>query len=254
MRKEEFLEQLEMLLADISAEERAEAMAFYRSYFEDAGMGNEEKILAELESPEKVAEIIKRDLGMVCTTEVNADDVNSENFTESAQGTTYRNSTQGGVFQNDTENVHGTAYQSNTQSTQNTYGTYADSEEAKRENERKNTIILVLVIVLGVLTSPAWLGILTGLIGTIFGLSVALIAITFAMFVVGIAFVGAGLTMLVSVSALAGIAFIGAGLFVLALAVLLLLADIEIFGRFLPWVCKGIYRLCKKPFEKKKEA
>ncbi len=222
MRKEEFLEQLEMLLADISAEERAEAMAFYRSYFEDAGMGNEEKILAELESPEKVAEIIKRDLGMVCTTEVNADDVNSENCTESAQGTTY--------------------------------GTYADSEEAKRENERKNTIILVLVIVLGVLTSPAWLGILTGLIGTIFGLSVALIAITFAMFVVGIAFVGAGLTMLVSVSALAGIAFIGAGLFVLALAVLLLLADIEIFGRFLPWVCKGIYRLCKKPFEKKKEA
>ena len=92
------------------------------------------------------------------------------------------------------------------------------------------------------------------MIGTIFGLSVALIAITFAMFVVGIALVGAGLTMLVSVSVLAGIAFIGAGLFALAIAVLLLLADIEIFGRFLPWACKGIYRLCKKPFEKKKEA
>ena len=204
MRKEEFLEQLEMLLADISAEERAEAMAFYRSYFEDAGMGNEEKILAELESPEKVAEIIKRDLGMVCTTGTKTDDANSE--------------------------------------------------EAKRENERKHNTILVLVIFLGILTSPAWLGILTGLIGTIFGLSVALIAITFAMFVVGIALVGAGLTMLVSVSVLAGIAFIGAGLFALAIAVLLLLADIEIFGRFLPWACKGIYRLCKKPFEKKKEA
>ena len=224
MRKEEFLEQLEMLLADISAEERAEAMVFYRSYFEDAGMGNEEKILAELESPEKVAEIIKRDLGMVCTTGTKTDDA------QSAQNTGYQNYTQ------------------------NTYGTYANSEEAKRENERKNNTILVLVIVLGILTSPAWLGILTGLIGTIFGLSVALIAITFAMFVVGIALVGAGLTMLVSVSVLAGIAFIGAGLFALAIAVLLLLADIEIFGRFLPWACKGIYRLCKKPFEKKKEA
>ena len=215
---------MEMLLADISAEERAEAMAFYRSYFEDAGMGNEEKILAELESPEKVAEIIKRDLGMVCTTGMKTDDA------QSAQNTGYQNYTQ------------------------NTYGTYANSEEAKRENERKNNTILVLVIVLGILTSPAWLGILTGLIGTIFGLSVALIAITFAMFVVGIALVGAGLTMRVSVSVLAGIAFIGAGLFALAIAVLLLLADIEIFGRFLPWACKGIYRLCKKPFEKKKEA
>ena len=126
MRKEEFLEQLEMLLADISAEERAEAMAFYRSYFEDAGMGNEEKILAELESPEKVAEIIKRDLGMVCTTGTKTDDA------QSAQNTGYQNYTQ------------------------NTYGTYANSEEAKRENERKNNTILVLVIVLGILTSPAY--------------------------------------------------------------------------------------------------
>lgn len=251
MRKEEFLEQLEMLLADISAEERAEAMAFYRSYFEDAGMGNEEKILAELESPEKVAEIIKRDLGMVCTTGTKTDDANSESHTENAQETTYRDSEQGDNYQNDAQSAQNTGYQNYTQ---NTYGTYANSEEAKRENERKNNTILVLVIVLGILTSPAWLGILTGLVGTIFGLSVALVAITFAMFVVGIALVGAGLTMLVSVSVLAGIAFIGAGLFALAIAVLLLLADIEIFGRFLPWACKGIYRLCKKPFEKKKEA
>ena len=63
-------------------------MAFYRSYFVDAGMGNEEKILAELESPEKVAEIIKRDLGMVCTTGTKTDDA------QSAQNTGYQNYTQ----------------------------------------------------------------------------------------------------------------------------------------------------------------
>lgn len=62
MNKEEFLRQLELLLEDISAEERADAMAFYRSYFEDAGEGNERAVLEELESPKKVAENIKKNL------------------------------------------------------------------------------------------------------------------------------------------------------------------------------------------------
>ena len=65
MRKDAFLKRLEMLLSEISAEEREEAMAFYRGYFEDAGEENEETILAELGSPENVAETIKRDLEMV---------------------------------------------------------------------------------------------------------------------------------------------------------------------------------------------
>ena len=64
MNKEEFLKRLEQLLSDISEEERADALAFYRSYFEDAGIGNEASILEELESPEKVAEVIKKNLGV----------------------------------------------------------------------------------------------------------------------------------------------------------------------------------------------
>ena len=45
MNKDEFLRQLEVLLSGISQEERTEALAFYRSYFEDAGEANEAKIL-----------------------------------------------------------------------------------------------------------------------------------------------------------------------------------------------------------------
>ena len=37
MNRREFLEQLERLLSDISAEEREEALAYYRNYFDDAG-------------------------------------------------------------------------------------------------------------------------------------------------------------------------------------------------------------------------
>ena len=64
MNREEFLRQLEQLLSGISEEERADAMAFYRSYFEDAGAENEPLILEELESPQKVAESIMKNLGI----------------------------------------------------------------------------------------------------------------------------------------------------------------------------------------------
>lgn len=64
MNKDEFLRQLEVLLSGISQEERTEALAFYRSYFEDAGEANEAKILEELESPQKVADSIIKDLGV----------------------------------------------------------------------------------------------------------------------------------------------------------------------------------------------
>lgn len=63
MNKETFLMQLEQLLYDIPREEREEAMDYYRSYFEDAGVENEAAVLEELESPQSVAAGIKEGLG-----------------------------------------------------------------------------------------------------------------------------------------------------------------------------------------------
>lgn len=64
MSRMEFMRRLERLLEDVSEEERKEALSYYQSYFEDAGVENEARILKELESPEKVAATIKADLGM----------------------------------------------------------------------------------------------------------------------------------------------------------------------------------------------
>lgn len=62
MTKQEFLSQLASLLSDISFEEREEALSYYREYIEDAGLENEEAILNELGSPQKVAADIKKDI------------------------------------------------------------------------------------------------------------------------------------------------------------------------------------------------
>ena len=59
MTREEFLKRLEELLADVTAEERAEAIRFYEEYLDDAGPEQEAQVLAELGSPEKVAAIIR---------------------------------------------------------------------------------------------------------------------------------------------------------------------------------------------------
>ena len=43
------------------------------------------------------------------------------------------------------------------------------------------------------------------------------------------------------------------GLIVLAFGVLAVVLVVWIFGGFLPWALKGIWKLCKKPFNKRKE-
>lgn len=62
MNRKEFMERLRELLRDIPSEEREEALAYYESYFDEAGIEEESKVIRELESPEKVAKTIKEDL------------------------------------------------------------------------------------------------------------------------------------------------------------------------------------------------
>ena len=55
MTRGEFLRELEYLLKDIPESDRADAIAYYNNYFDEAGIENEQKVIQELGSPEKVA-------------------------------------------------------------------------------------------------------------------------------------------------------------------------------------------------------
>ena len=252
MRKDEFLEKLEMLLSDVSQEEREEAMAFYRSYFEDAGYANEARIIAELESPENVAETIKRDLGMVTVTE------QSGSYQEEAvhsQESAYQNAGYGSTSEQNRQ-AEGTYYKWTENEQSNPYGNYNSSYNTKSESDKKSDWIRILLIVIAVLTFPTWFGILMGIVGTLIGLTAALVGVTLSMFIVGAVFIGLGIAMLVGlttaiVSIPVGLAFIGCGLLVLAFALLLLLACVAVFGKFYPWMFRGIVDLCRKLFAKK---
>ncbi len=59
MNRVEFMETLSRLLQDIPEEDRIDALKYYNDYFDDAGSENEQNVIEELESPEKVAMKIK---------------------------------------------------------------------------------------------------------------------------------------------------------------------------------------------------
>ena len=61
MKKEEFIQRLKYLLADLPEEETEDAIAYYRDYLEEAGE-KEEEVIRGFGSPEKLAAVIRADL------------------------------------------------------------------------------------------------------------------------------------------------------------------------------------------------
>lgn len=62
MNRETFIRELEFLLQDIEDVEREIAVQYYEDYFDEAGIENEQQVIKELGTPEKVAAIIKAGL------------------------------------------------------------------------------------------------------------------------------------------------------------------------------------------------
>lgn len=62
MNRTEFMDQLEILLQNISVAEKEEALQYYNDYFDDAGVENEQSVIEALGNPARVAENIRRDL------------------------------------------------------------------------------------------------------------------------------------------------------------------------------------------------
>ncbi len=133
--KREFLDRLQMQLADLTSDERREALEYYEEYFADAGEENEADVLISLGSPEQVAEQIKAGLhkadeGMFTENgyrekvesdnppeiygrkEKNKDTrTQDETGRESYAGEGAADSRRGGAYQNGSQNGNGYAYQ-----------------------------------------------------------------------------------------------------------------------------------------------
>ena len=102
MKKEEFLRQLEYLLQDIPEDDKRDAIDYYRDYLEEAGPEQEEAVLEEFGSPERIASVIRTDLlgGMESAGEFTDNGYDDRRFRTSAYPAVNDGKTSGSAEQN----------------------------------------------------------------------------------------------------------------------------------------------------------
>ena len=257
MSRNEFMMQLEWLLEDVAEEEKKEALSYYRSYFEDAGVENEARILKELESPEKVAATIKADLGMGQAaqageyTERGSEDSRFEqknpvDIRKSTEG----QQSQGKAFgQGDTEPEMDFG---NTEKEQY-YSGYSSSNggDGRSTYSGRSTAGILLIVAVAIVTSPVWLGLITGIGGALLGVAISAIAVTGAFYIAGGVLFGIGIGQIVTGGLAVGFALTGIGLLLLALAILGTVVCVWVCGKLLPWLCRLIGRVWNSVFSGK---
>ena len=278
MSREEFMRQLEMLLTDVSEEEKREALSYYQSYFEDAGVENEERILKELETPQKVAATIKADLNMEKITETG--EYTEQGFKDSRFGDKQEVEVRTGTFEQTEENASSyekntackenftydsqPVYENNSSSYENnnaygnnnayenssSYG-YHSQYESRSTYSGNQTLKIILIIAIAILTSPVWLGALGGIAGIIFGIAVTVICLAGSFYIAGGVMFGVGIGQIATGSLAVGFALTGTGLLVLALAILATILCVWVCGKVIPWICSFIGRLWKSIFSGK---
>ena len=249
MSREEFLKELERLLSGISEEERADALAFYRSYFEDAGESNEASILKELESPQKVADTILSDLRQ------DADQPGAGGASGDRDGS---EDVFGGGSRDGSEDISGTGGWD--KSADFGFDGYGGTGGYRYTGERKSGAAVTVGVIVAVLTSPIWLslllvaaGVLLAVVATLFGLALAVVCVMAALVVTGFMLFVTGIGLVFGGNPAVGTGLMGGGLIVLALGLLSVLLMVWVFGVLLPWALRGLWRLCRTPFDKRKE-
>lgn len=179
MNRIEFMTELAALLQDVPVEERKEAMQYYNDYFDDAGE-EEKDVVKELGSPAKVAENIKKDLG-----------IQTEIPSGGAQNTGANHT-----------GAQDTRAQDNGARNVGTQG---------QRNHIWKIVLLVLVVIFGL---PLLLGIGGGVLGLLAGIiaTVFSVILTAVLVVVsGVLAVVSGIALLIAEPAV-GLALIGGGL------------------------------------------
>lgn len=213
MNRQEFLRQLESLLYSIPANERADALAYYNDYFDEAGVENEQNVIQELGSPQKVAQSI------------------IENFRNSGYEQPYENTT--GKY------------------SQNAYQNYQHTEKKKLKTWQ--IVLLVILAIVGspiwIGLAMGLFGALIGIIAGVFAAIVSLFGSGLGLVLGGIAVAVVG-GLGVMVRPLESVTCMGVGLLLTAIGILLTLLAVLITFAWLPKLIKIIVKWVKGLFHR----
>ncbi|WP_455717540.1 DUF1700 domain-containing protein [Anaerosporobacter sp.] len=258
MNRQEFLNELENLLINIPSSDRQEAIQYYQDYFEDAGVENEEQVIRELGTPERVAAIIQEDLRNEATVE-------KGEFTEKGyHNPAFEKKNADAVVKVESPNYQNTNQGNGTQSfAGNGFNTGQNTESMNNQQQKEPTYVyeyskipkIVLIIGL-ILFLPVGLP----LLGAAFGIIVAIISVAFSL-VVAFGAISFGLTLGGVITLVGGIAqiitfpmtaFLTSGIGLVLIGIGLLFAILTRYcAMLIPLTFRGIVAICRLPFKRR---
>lgn len=231
MSRIEFMSELRALLADLSEEERDEALQYYNDYFDDAGAENETSIIKELGSPQKLAATIKAGL-----------------LGQNEEESEYRET---GYTDTRFEQKDSPA---NRQESSSGYS-YSGGYQGAGSNKGLKIALIILIILFGV---PVAIPVVLAIVGVVLAVIVAVASAIFAILVSGLALAfagvmvfGMGFTQLFH-SVPVALGLIGAGLILAAIGAALTILMGWITVKIVPPMFRWFVELCRKPFQKRK--
>ena len=244
MNRTEFINELEFLLQDIPDEEKADAIAYYRDYLEDAGDENEEQAIREFGSPERVAAIIRADLSG------NLEE--GGEFTEAGyQDERFKDpGYQMAPHRHLPDVCEGT--ENENQNAQGSKGKKSQKKSTGNDSWLKRVLTVALLLGALAILAPLILGIGSGAIGIVAGifalivLAVLLIGIlTIVACIVAVALLVIGVGMLFT-HPMAGIVMLGVGVLVLGCAFIGIALSVLVYGTFIPFCIRQIVDLLNR--------
>ena len=257
MTKNEFIQELGYLLVDISEEERNEALEFYRNYFDEAGLEEEETVIKELGSPKEVADSIKKSLEYGSTEE--------GYFSENGYHNAYQEKSNLPVFSRytrsdkdkDTIGSDRSTATGNRDGYKNNYSNNKEGSTKDYKNKRStgNTILLIILlffaIPMAIPVAATIFGLFVAVVATMFSIWIAFLAVSVALLIVGIVLAISGVLQL-SIAPALGLSLAGGGFIVLGIGILFGIATIWIAGKAVPAIFNWIKMIWGKIFHKRR--
>lgn len=232
MNRREFMDALERLLSDVPLDDKIDALQYYEDYFEDAGYDKEQDIINELKSPENVAKIIKKDLG-----------ITTDNYTENAKSeykdyrSNYSSQKDGYTQYNNSDNNGYTQF--NTSGNVNTGESYSYNNNEKKTSKIDRRLLIVILIC----TLPITAGPIMGFFGALFGIVVGVFGFTFGMYAGGIGCIIGAIALITTGTLSEAALVLGIGFILLAIALFATLLCSLLCRVVIPAIFQGIRRL-----------
>ena len=292
MNRAEFMRRLTELLGDVSPTERDEAIQYYNDYFDDAGEENESGVIASLGTPEELSRTIKAGLsdggasgeftesGFSGYTQAHRDEIVRAGETIREEQKAGAAGTSGGTQKD--KGKGGSAYyeqdyyrrtggagvyggREDTRKYDNPYeqqGAHRAQESAaaggqtSQPRQGMSGATLAIVIIVAILTSPVWIGLLGSLIGIVVGIMAVAFSIFLVFLIIGVVFVAVSIAllvvgiMLVFHAPLAGFCMIGTALILFAVGLVCVWLMVVTAGMAIPALVRGIVSLCRRLFHR----